>query len=117
MARSGMVSGSQTYCPPAVFAYVWPGDGLVTGFPFGSVGTHAGSALVANGFAADGRPSSPTVFTPATNPISSGLDGPRLLAPESAPSYPVPASDGRGWKYCGNGLPLLSVNSWPSSDA
>jgi hypothetical protein len=22
--------------------------------------------------------------------------------------------DGRGWKYCGNGLPLASANSWQS---
>src|ERR1700689_2182001 len=110
-----MVSGSQTYPPAAVFAYFWPGAGLVTGFPCGSVGTQAGSAGVANGLTADGLPLSPTVFTPATNPTSSGFDGPRLDAPDDAPSYPVPASDGRGWKYCGSGFPLLSVNSCPSS--
>ena len=71
--------------------------------------------MVANGFVADGWPSRPTVLTPATNPISSGLDGPRLLAPDELPSYPAPAAEGRGWKYCGSGLPLLSVNSCPSS--
>jgi hypothetical protein len=62
------------------------------------VGTHAGSAFVAKGFTGDGLPSSPTVFTPGTNPMSSGFDGPRLVAPDAAPSYPVPAADGRGWK-------------------
>src|ERR1700722_6997384 len=106
-----MVFGSQTYCPPAAFAYLWPGDGLITGMPFGLVGTHAGSALVANGLVADGRPSSPIVFTPGTKPMSNGFDGPRLLAPEDEPSYPAPAADGRGWKYRGSGLPWPSVNS------
>ena len=47
--------------------------------------------------------------------MSSGFDGPRLLAPDDEASYPAPAADGRGWKYCGSGFPLLSVNSWPSS--
>src|SRR6185312_852026 len=116
MARSGIVLGSQTYSPPAVLAYFCPGAGLVTGFPCGSVGTQAGSDLVANGLAADGLPFRPTVFTPATKPVSSGLDGPRLDAPLLLASYPVPALDGRGWKYRGSGLPLASVNSCPSSD-
>jgi hypothetical protein len=71
--------------------------------------------VVANGLAADGCPFKPTVLTPATNPMSSGFDGPRLDAPDDAPSYPVPASDGRGWKYWGSGFPLLPVNSCPSS--
>jgi elongation factor G len=26
---------------------------------------------------------------------------------------PLPAADGRGWKYLGSGLPCLSRNSWP----
>jgi hypothetical protein len=64
---------------------------------------------------ADGWPVRPTVLIPATNPISSGLDGPRLLAPDELPSYPVPAAEGRGWKYRGSGLPLASVNDCPSS--
>jgi hypothetical protein len=66
--------------------------------------------------AGDRLPSSPTVFTPGTNPMSSGFDGPRLVAPDDAPSYPDPAADGRGWKYPGSGLPLLSAKPWPSSD-
>ena len=28
----------------------------------------------------------------------------------------MPAADGRGWKYCGSGLPSLSVKFWPISD-
>src|ERR1700733_3125007 len=144
MARSGIVFGSQTKAPPAVLSYFWPGAGLVTGVPPGSTGTQAGSALVANGLAADGWPFRPTVLTPATNPISSGVDGPRLVAraepprgppgcppaptpissglagpglvaPDELPSYPAPAADGRGWKYCGSGFPWRSVNSCPSS--
>src|SRR5580693_1514179 len=115
MARSGTVSGSQAYWPPAIFWYFWPGTGLVTGLPAVSRGTHAGSAVVANGLAADAWPSRPTVLIPATNPISSGLDGPRLLAPDELPSYPAPAAEGRGWKYRGSGWPLSSVNDCPSS--
>src|SRR5258708_3396434 len=114
MARSGTVLGSQTYEPSGFLAYFWPGVGLGTGFPFGSTGTQVGSALVANGLTFDGLPLRLTVFTPGTNPISSGLDGPRLLAPDEAALYPVPAADGRGWKYWGSGLPLLVVKLWPS---
>src|ERR1039457_1139087 len=52
---------------------------------------------------------------------SAGLSGPRLEAAEKPGSQPksvleaeLTASDGRGWKYCGSGLPLASVNSWQS---
>src|ERR1017187_9542662 len=116
MARSGMVAGSHAYAPPGPRAYRWPGAGLVTGTPLGSVGTQAGSVLVAKGLIFDGIPLSPTVLTPGTNPMSSGLDGPRLVAPDEEASYPVPAADGRGWKYRGSGAPLLLVKLWPSSD-
>src|SRR3984893_5745250 len=73
-----------------------------------------------------------SVSRPALNPASEGglpaliwagsagvstmLSGPRLLPLDAVGSYPlVPAADGRLWKYCGSGLPLLSVNSWPIS--
>src|SRR5487761_688018 len=53
---------------------------------------------------------------------STGLVGPRLVAPENSGLQPksvfgvsgLDAADGRGWKYCGSGLPLASVNSWQS---
>ena len=52
---------------------------------------------------------------------STGLVGPRLDAPEASGLQPpvwlvaeVADADGRGWKYCGSGLPLASVNSWHS---
>src|SRR3954453_13750458 len=48
-----------------------------------------------------------------------GLLVPRLDAPEDTGSQPKSvlsvdddAVDGRGWKYCGSGLPLASTNSW-----
>src|SRR6201997_3903849 len=47
--------------------------------------------------------------------VSTMLSGPRLLAPDDVGSYPLPAADGRLWKYCGSALPSLSVNSWPIS--
>src|ERR1700738_4455063 len=47
---------------------------------------------------------------------STALSGPRWLPLDAGGSYPlVPPADGRLWKYCGSGLPLLSVNSWPIS--
>ena len=53
--------------------------------------------------------------------ISVGLVGPRFEAAEYSGSQPksffsplTTASDGRGWKYCGSGLPLASTNSWQS---
>ncbi len=55
---------------------------------------------------------------------SAGLFGPRLDAEEKVGSQPksclglaagLIASDGRGWKYCGSGLPFASVNSWQSA--
>src|SRR5580704_19786072 len=113
MARSGMVAGSQTYEPSVFRAYFWPGPGLVTGTPFGSVGTQAGSAAVAKGFTGASLPVSPTVFTPGTNPMSSGVDGPRFEAPDASALSPVPAFDGRGWKYWLSSVRLLLVKIWP----
>src|SRR5689334_9006304 len=50
-----------------------------------------------------------------------GLFGPRLDAAENSGLQPLSvldvgsaAADGRGWKYCGSGLPLASLNSWQS---
>src|SRR5260370_32163947 len=79
MARSGRVSGSQTLEAAGFRAYRRPGAGLVTGFPVGSVGTHAGSAAVAKGLVRDGWPLLPIVLIPGTNPMSSGFEGPRLV--------------------------------------
>lgn len=31
-------------------------------------------------------------------------------------SYPVPALEGRDWKYLLTGLPLASVKDWPMSE-
>src|SRR5258707_13705767 len=52
---------------------------------------------------------------------STGLFGPRLdppLARGLQPPVPLVGeladADGRGWKYCGSGLPLAPVNSWHS---
>src|SRR5215470_4497758 len=52
---------------------------------------------------------------------STGLSGPRLDAPLASGLQPplwlvadVADADARGWKYCGSGLPLASVNSWQS---
>src|SRR6478735_3804191 len=45
--------------------------------------------------------------------VSTMLSGPRLLALVASGSYPSPAADGLLWKYCGSGLPSLSVNDWP----
>jgi len=52
---------------------------------------------------------------------SVGLFGPRLDAAVKTDygcdpgfSAALTAYDGRGWKYCGSGLPLASVNSWHS---
>src|SRR5215471_1542170 len=52
---------------------------------------------------------------------SVGLFVPRLDAPEKFGSQPKSvfevesdAVDGRGWKYCGSGLPFESTNSWHS---
>src|SRR2546426_10291524 len=43
-------------------------------------------------------------------PLSSlSLSGPRFVPLELAVSYPSPAAEGRGWKYCG------AANFWPSS--
>jgi hypothetical protein len=112
--RSGTVLGSHSYAPAAVFRNLCLGTGLVTGSPAGLSGTQAGSAAVANGLVADGLPPRPTVLTPATKPMSSGLDGPRLDAADEVPSYPAPAADGRGWNHCGSGLPLASEKLWPS---
>src|ERR1035437_8070108 len=45
------------------------------------------------------------------------FSGPRLDAPLEVGSYPVPAAEGRLWKYLGSasttGLPLASLVGWP----
>src|SRR5581483_9835759 len=56
-----------------------------------------------------------TVLRPGMNPTRRGSPGPRLDAADALAVYPVPASEGRGWKYWGIGLPCLSRNSWPMS--
>src|ERR1700691_3586818 len=33
--------------------------------------------------------------------MSLGFPGPKLVPPEDVPSYPLPAAEGRGWKYSG----------------
>src|SRR5258708_38039366 len=98
MGRWGTGLGSRREEPSGFRAYRRPGAGLVTGIPFGSVGTHAGSAAVAKGLARDGLPSSPTVLIPGTNPMSSGFEGPRVVAPDDAAFDPDPAADGGVWK-------------------
>jgi hypothetical protein len=71
---------------------------------------------VANGLVFDGWPLRPTVLNPGmNNPVGRGSLGPRLEAALDVASYPVPTSDGRGWKYCGSGLPAALLNAWPAS--
>src|ERR1700738_4539417 len=95
-------------------AYCWPDEGLRTGLPvLASVGTQYGSSLVAKGLVPDVFPLRSTVFNPGMNPTRRGSPGPRLVAPPALAVYPVPAADGRGWKYWGKGFPILSRNSWP----
>jgi hypothetical protein len=48
--------------------------------------------------------------------VSTIDSGPRLLALLAVGSYPSPAADGRGWKYCTSGLPSESVNDCPTRD-
>src|ERR1700722_2072380 len=99
MARSGTVLGSHMYDPSEFLANFSPADGLVTGSPvLASTGTHIGSAVVAKGLVADGLPLRSTVLSPAMKPTRRGLLGPRLEAPLEVATYPLPASDGRGWK-------------------
>src|SRR5664280_833106 len=51
------------------------------------------------------------------SPIRTLFSAPRLDAPLEVGSYPVPAADGRLWKYLGSGattgLPEASLVGWP----
>src|ERR1700739_2960908 len=107
----GPITDSTAPTPPPVQNGREPS--AFSSWPIAKLGEHTGVSRLGLNPAVEG--SAPGASLVGSAGVSTMLSGPRVVGPDASGSEPFPGADGLVWKYCGSGLPSLSVNDWPIS--